>query len=117
MNPTVEERRLVTTTGLTSCEPFPPGATLSLLQRETGAWEPLIDETAFHVVADAIDHGDGAPVWVTLYVEEVNELGRPVTYTRFVGHVTAATSGSDGPSFHFGNGEKIPAVHIAGVHL
>lgn len=115
-----EEQRLLVTTGLPSIDLMPPGATLSLNQREPGAWEQLIDDTAFRMVTDALDTGGdsiGSPVWVTLYVEDRVEPGRPLSFTRIIGHIVAATNGSDGPSFHFGNGEKIPAVHIAGLHL
>ncbi len=111
----------VITLDMSAPEPFPAGATLSLLQRETGAWEETIDDTARRMIAQALDDTDNnqdtGGLWVTLFTEQRYETAAIPRFTRYVGWIVAVTDGSDGPSFHFADGEKIPAVHIAGVHL
>ncbi len=113
----------VITLDMSAPEPFPAGATLSLLQRETGAWEETIDDTARRMIAQALDdthepdYGVHGGLWVTLCTEQRYETATSPRFTRYVGWIVAVTDGSDGPSFHFADGEKIPAHHIAGVHL
>lgn len=111
--------------GLNAPHPFPPGASLSLVQREEGAWDALIDRLAFQIVSDELARdeleatgdrlaNDGDLVWVTLFIAE-----RDGTYTRVIGHVAHTHLPSRGrPStFDFVDGIVIDAINIAGIHL